>query len=71
VTTVEDFSVQVRRTWTICARRLLGRIATQPKYARFLLDTTARNRIFAVTMLRLILAYRTGAMRYCLLIAQR
>jgi tocopherol O-methyltransferase len=71
VASVEDLSVRVRRTWTICARRLLGRIATRPKYVRFLLDATARNRIFAVTVLRLMLAYRTGAMRYCLLIMDR
>jgi tocopherol O-methyltransferase len=68
---VEDLSDRVARTWSICARRLMARLATRPRYLRFLLDGSARNRIFAVTMLRLIVAYRTGSMRYRLMIFQR
>ena len=68
---VEDLSDRVRRTWAICARRVLGKLATQPRYIRFLLDRTAENRIFAATLLRLMVAYRTRSMRYCLMIYER
>ena len=50
----EDLSRQVRRTWTICAARLAGKVATQPRYARYLMDRTAANRIFALTLARLV-----------------
>jgi tocopherol O-methyltransferase len=63
---VEDLSDRVRRTWWICAFRVLGKVATQPRYIRFLLDRTATNRIFALTLVRIMIAYRTRAMRYCI-----
>jgi tocopherol O-methyltransferase len=64
---VEDLSDRVRRTWWICARRVAQKLATRPRYARYLLDGTASDRIFAVTLVRLLVAYRTRSMRYCLL----
>lgn len=60
----QDVSRQVSRTWTICAKRLAHRLVTDAPTRRFLLDGNARNRVFALTLLRLIVAYRTGAMRY-------
>jgi len=63
-----DLSAQVSRTWAICLRRGIARIFSDRRYRRFLLDRTASERIFAVTMLRLLLAYRMGAMRYGLLV---
>lgn len=68
---VEDLSTQVSRTWSICARRLAANLATRPRYARFLLDRANPNRIFALALLRLLLAYRTGSMRYGLLVFTR
>ena len=68
---VEDLSAQVSRTWSICIRRALGKLMTQPRYLRFLLDHGATNRIFAVTLLRIMIAYRTRSMRYCLLLYRR
>jgi tocopherol O-methyltransferase len=60
----DDISTQVRRTWTICARRLAGKVFTDSRYIKTLLDRAQPNRIFALTLFRLIAAYRTGAMRY-------
>ena len=57
-----NLSSQVRRTWTICLGRFLGRLLTDPETRR--LARRARNRSFALSLPRLILAYRTGAMRY-------
>jgi len=68
---VEDLSVQVRRTWSICAWRLVGRLLTRPQYLRFLMSRASSNRVFAVTVLRLLAAYRTGSMRYCLMVFRR
>jgi len=65
---VQDLSERVRRTWSICARRVAGRFVSDPRYARFLLASGAANRIFALTLLRLLLAYRTRSMRYGLLL---
>lgn len=58
----QDLSRSVRRTWGIVTRRVLARLVTTRRYRR--LVRTARNRDFARSLPRLILAYRTGAMRY-------
>ena len=60
----EDITRQVARTWPMIVRHFLLRLATRPSYARYLLNRHARNRVFAFTIFRIMLAYRTGAMRY-------
>ena len=60
----EDLTRRVARTWPMIARRFLARLITRPAYARYLFNRHARNRVFAFTILRIMLAYRTGAMRY-------
>ena len=57
-----DVSRQVARTWTICLRRFVRAFLTdRDSRVRTL---AARNRLFALSLPRLILAYRCGAMRY-------
>lgn len=60
----EDISRNVRRTWTICARRFAGKLVTDPYYRALLRNPAVRNRDFALSLPRLIIALRTGAMRY-------
>jgi len=60
----EDVSRQVSRTWTIVTGRVLAKLATTSRYRRYLLSREQRHRQFALSLPRLILAYRTGAMRY-------
>jgi tocopherol O-methyltransferase len=60
----DDISRQVRRTWSICMRRLLWRLAIDRRYRRLVTSRRTRNRNFALAIPRLIIAYRTGAMRY-------
>ena len=67
----EDVSAQVRKTWTICVRRLLLHLLRQPGYLRFLFNSRAHNRIFAVTISRIWLAYTFGIMRYGIFTARR
>ena len=60
----EDVTHQVARTWSAIVWRLLGKFATAPRYLRFLFSPHAHNRVFGLTILRIWIAYRTGAMRY-------
>ncbi len=71
VTEALDVSAKVARTWPICAWRFCIGLLRRPSYIRFLLDRKNDNRIFAITMLRIWLAYRTGAMRYVVFTAMK
>lgn len=68
---VEDISDRVRRTWSICLRRVVGKIVTDARYRGFLLERSSENRVFALTLVRLLAAYRTRSMRYCLLVLRK
>jgi tocopherol O-methyltransferase len=65
----QDVSGQVKRTWQICARRVAVGLIREPSYRRFLLRGNSSNKIFAVTLLRISLAYELGSMRYGILTA--
>ncbi|MFJ6002030.1 class I SAM-dependent methyltransferase [Arthrobacter sp. NPDC092385] len=62
ITGYEDVSRRVARTWTICARRVVKALLVDRETRRLAID--GRNRVFLLSIPRLILAYRTGAMRY-------
>lgn len=67
----EDLSARVRRTWTICAGRFIRKLLTESKYRGYLMDSKAGNRIFALTLVRIWIAYGTGSMQYGLLNAHK
>jgi cyclopropane fatty-acyl-phospholipid synthase-like methyltransferase len=71
VSNVEDISTAVARTWSVCVRRAVRRLAADSQYQRFVLRGNAHDRIFAITLFRMLLAYRTGAMRYAVLTATK
>lgn len=60
----EDVTQCVERTWPAIVRRLLAKFATEPRYLRFLFSPHAKNRVFALTILRIWIAYRVRTMRY-------
>jgi tocopherol O-methyltransferase len=60
----QDLTHWVTPTWPKIVRRFLVKLLSQPAYVRFLFNRHARNRVFALTILRIWLAYRCGAMRY-------
>jgi tocopherol O-methyltransferase len=60
----EDVSREVKRTWPICAWRFMVRLVREPRYLRFLFNRHRRNRVFALTIFRIWLAFETGALRY-------
>lgn len=68
---VEDLSSAVKRTWPTCVRGVGARLLRDARYRRFLFDRASRNRVFALTLLRIWAAYETGAMRYLLFVAHK
>lgn len=62
VTGYEDVSGRVARTWPICAGRLVKALFTDRGTRRLALGARNRNSFLGIP--RMILAYRTGAMRY-------
>ncbi len=68
---VEDLSQQVKKTWPLCAWRTIKGLARDRSYRRFLLSPENPDRIFALTLFRIWMAYETGSMRYGLMTATR
>ncbi len=68
---VADISANVQRTWAICLRRLSAKLMTDRRYRAFLFAPGAQNKVFAATMLLILAAYRTGAMRYCVFVFEK
>ncbi|QDU68330.1 SAM-dependent methyltransferase [Engelhardtia mirabilis] len=64
VLSYEDLSAKVLRTWSICLQRTLAGLATDHELRRFLVHGRSSNRVFALTLVRIWLAYRVGAMEY-------
>jgi tocopherol O-methyltransferase len=67
----DDISREVRKTWSICARRLIGAALTDRATLSLLASPRTRYRSFALSLPRLIWSYRTGAMRYGLFVLRR
>ena len=63
----QDVSRQVKRTWPICARRVLRRLVLEPSYRRFIIQNRSSNKIFALTIPRIWVAYELGCIHYGIL----
>lgn len=68
---VLDLSREVSPTWAVSGRRLLAALARDPDLRKAALDRGVRNRSFALSVFRIRLAYRVGAMRYLIFAARR
>jgi tocopherol O-methyltransferase len=66
-----DLTRAVKRTWTICALRVIKMLCTDPSFRKRLRDLDYSNRVFAKTIFRIRLAYEIGAMRYGIFSAQK
>lgn len=64
VESFEDLSRRVKKTWPVCVQHFLTGLCHKPGYVKFVLDRHRHNRIFALTILRIWLAYNTGSLRY-------
>lgn len=67
----EDWSRAVARTWDVVVARVARGVLTDARYRRFLQDAAQADRVFALTVLRIAAAYRTGAMRYGFFVARK
>jgi tocopherol O-methyltransferase len=67
----DDLSHAVRRTWSVCVRRVGERLLGDPAARRYLLDPNRTERVFALAVARIWLAYRVGALRYGVMTATR
>jgi tocopherol O-methyltransferase len=65
----QDVSRQVKQTWPICAGRIVRGLLREPSYRQFLLWGRSSHRIFALTLLRIWLAYELGSLRYGIMAA--
>jgi tocopherol O-methyltransferase len=68
---VRDLTRNVKKTWPICSLRFLGGLCRNPSYAKYLFNRHSRNRVFALTMLRIWLSYNIGSMRYGIFAAHK
>ncbi len=59
-----DLSKNVKRTWKLCAQTLIARFFKDHTVRSYLFDPSRANRVFALTLFRVWLAYESGAMRY-------
>lgn len=71
VSSDEDLSRRVAPTWTVSARRVMGGLMRSQEYRRFLFSSGVVDRVFALTVLRIRLAYALGSMRYGLFAGRR
>lgn len=67
----KDITASVKRTWLLVVVRLAKRLLRERRYRRFLLNPGRRNRLFALTTLRIWLAYNFGALRYGIFVFYR
>lgn len=67
----QDLSSRVYRTWPVCMQRVLHKVMTERQYLRHLLGSRSRNRALLFTMIRLWIGYRCGAFRYGLFRAHK
>ncbi len=66
-----DLTSLVRRTWPLAIGRTAAAVLSEPHLIRYLIQPHSEGRVFLITMIRVWLAYRIGAMRYCLMQAHR
>ena len=66
-----DLTRNVKKTWNVCALRVIARFFQDASFRRVLFDRRLANRIFAKAVFRIWLAYQIGAMRLGLFAAQK
>lgn len=66
----EDLSAMVKKTWAICAWRVLKAFGNRD-FRHFLFKQKAADRIFAKTVFRILLAYQTKSMVYGIFHAEK
>jgi hypothetical protein len=68
---VRDLTKQVRSTWPRAVARLARRIPTDPGVRKVLFSSEYENQGFLLSILRMTVGYRLGAVRFCLVVAHK
>lgn len=68
---IVDLTAKVRRTWTVVLRRAAVRLLRDPAARRTLGERGETGRGDVLSLLRIPVAFRTGALRYGVLVATR
>ncbi len=64
LTRFQDVTRGIARTWPAIARTFIRHLFRHPSAARLLVHPRSHHRLFALTITRLWLAFRSGALRY-------
>lgn len=67
----QNLTLQVRKTWQICALRFLKGLTTNPQLRTYVCRSSSSDRNFAKSIFRIWLAYHTGSMQYGLFAAKK
>ncbi len=67
----DDLTPQVQRTWPAMVRQFAAHLRRHPRDVRFLFGQHRRNRLFARTILRILIGFKTGALRYGIFAAHK
>ena len=67
----EDLTLRCRKSWPIAIGRAVRNTFTRRGYLSFLLNPSNPNRAFGLTMVRILIGQRTGAIRYGLITGTR
>ncbi len=68
---VDDWTAQVRHTWTVVLRRLVWALLTDAAARRLLFNPTESERVFARTVPRIWCAQHLGMLRYGRVVARK
>ena len=71
VSSYEDLSAQVRKTWRICIRRVVTTLIFSRLGWQFVLGPKSGNSGFVFTVARILAAYYCGVMNYGLFVLEK
>lgn len=71
IVAIDDLSRRVRRTWPHCLLRSIRGAFRDGDFRRHLLTSPLRNGAFGITLIRIWIAYLTGAIRYIVFTATK
>lgn len=66
-----NLTAQVKKTWWLCAGKVIENFCLNAQFRRFVCDHKAANASFAKTVFRILSAYQLGSMQYGLFTAEK
>jgi tocopherol O-methyltransferase len=66
-----DLTRQVQKSLTVGTRQVYWNVCTRPSYWNFLWQRKSSHAVYLFSLIRMIIAYRTGAFRYGMYVAEK